>query len=313
MRRIVITGATGVIGMALINKCIEMGDEVLVLCNAQSARSKNIPKAANVRVVQCSMKDYALLNPDALGVKTGYDVFYHFAWACTSGAGRNDLSAQEENIKYTLEAVKLASKLGCKTFVGAGSQAEYGRYECDLNENMMLRPENGYGAAKAAASMMSRLLCNQLGIKHIWTRVLSVYGPYDGPNTMISSIVCKLLKNEDAPMTAGEQIWDYLYSDDAAKAFYLLSESGVDGETYLIASGKSKSLIEYAKAIEKCVPSEGKIIPGAVAYSDKQVMHLGADISKLKKDTGFEPEVDFEEGIRRTAEYIKTIIGQDIK
>lgn len=290
--------------MALINKCIEMGDEVLILARSSSARTANIPKNHGIEVRNCPMDEYQSADADSLNVKGDYDVFYHFAWGATSGAGRDDKATQEVNIKYTLDAVELAARLGCKTFVGAGSQAEYGRYECDLNENLDTHPEIAYGAAKLCASIESRKRCNELGIKHIWTRVLSVYGPYDGRKTMVSSIILKLLADEDAPMTAGGQIWDYIYSDDAANAFYLLADKGKGDEVYLIASGKPMKLLDYADIIKKCVPSKGRIDAGAIPYSDKQVMHLTADISKLKRDTGFECAVTFEEGIRRTAEFL---------
>lgn len=304
MRRVVITGATGVIGMALINKCIEMGDEVLVLARSSSARTANIPKNHRIEVRNCPMDEYKSSDADSLKIKGGYDVFYHFAWAATSGAGRDDMTTQEVNIGYTLDAVELAARLGCRTFVGAGSQAEYGRYECDLNEELDTHPEIAYGAVKLKASILSRKRCDELRIKHIWARVLSVYGPYDGKNTMVSSIILKLLAGENAPMTAGGQIWDYIYGDDAANAFYLLADKGRDGQIYLIASGKSMKLLDYAAVIEKCVPSKGRIDAGAIPYSDKQVMHLTADISKLKRDTGFECVVTFEEGIKRTAKFL---------
>lgn len=70
-----------------------------------------------------------------------YDVFYHLAWAGTTGKARNDMYLQNENIKFTLDAVELASKLGCKVFIGAGSQAEYGRYEGRLTPDTPVFPE----------------------------------------------------------------------------------------------------------------------------------------------------------------------------
>lgn len=99
------------------------------------------------------------------------------------------MQGQLQNIQYTLDAVELASRIGCKKFVGAGSQAEYGRVEGVLSASTPVFPENGYGIAKLCAGQMSRILCEQKQIEHIWTRILSIYGPYDGENTMIMSSI----------------------------------------------------------------------------------------------------------------------------
>ena len=80
---------------------------------------------------------------------------------------------------------------------------------------------------------MSRILCEQKQIEHIWTRILSIYGPYDGENTMIMSSIGKLLRGEKPALTKGEQQWDYLYSKDAGYAMYLLGEKGVSGKRAL--------------------------------------------------------------------------------
>ena len=143
----------------------------------------------------------------------------------TIGEQRNDLYMQNLNIKYTLDAVELAQRLGCNTFVGAGSQAEYGRVEGVISESTPARPENGYGIAKLAAGQMSRILANQYNMKHIWTRIFSVYCPYNDKSTMIMQSISKMVKEKSSPeYTKGEQIWDYIYSKDVAEALYLIAE-----------------------------------------------------------------------------------------
>ena len=223
VRRIVITGATGAIGMALIGLCIKKGVEVLVLCRKDSARAGRIPVHPLIRIRYCDLSQMKDWQPEE---EEPYDIFYHFAWAGTTGTTRNDMYLQNKNVEYTLDAIRLAGRLGCHTFIGAGSQAEYGRVEGKLNENTPVRPENGYGIAKLCAGLMSREECRSLGMRHIWTRVLSVYGPYDGENSVIMSSIQKFLRGEEPELTAGDQIWDYLYSEDAARAFLALGEKG---------------------------------------------------------------------------------------
>jgi len=126
MKRVIITGATGAIGMALIENLISDGIEVLVFCRHDSKRKERIPRHSLVSVNDCSLEQLATVENE-----TGkrYDVFYHFAWDGTTGNARNDMYLQNLNVKYSLDAVTVASRFGCHTFIGAGSQAEYGRVE----------------------------------------------------------------------------------------------------------------------------------------------------------------------------------------
>ena len=200
--------------------------------------------------------------------------------------------------------MKLAGFFGCKTFIGAGSQAEYGRVEGSLKPDTPAFPENGYGIAKLCAGQLTRILCGQLGIKHIWTRILSVYGPFDGEKTMVISSLRKMIKGEESLFTKGEQEWDYLFSEDAAKAMYLIAQKGIGNKIYVIGSGKTRKLMDYINVMDLKVNPAVHPVLGAIPYSDKQVMYLCADISELTKDTGFVPAVDFEEGIEKTVQYV---------
>ena len=296
----VITGATGAVGMALIKELCERGDEIVVLCRASSARSKRIPDAPNITKIDCPLDKMNELELDGK-----YDAFFHFAWEGTTGEARNDMYLQNRNLKHTLDAVSLASRLGCSVFVGAGSQAEYGRVEGDLNAQTPAFPENGYGMAKLCAGQMSRVMCAQLGIRHIWTRILSVYGEYDGENSLISFAIGKALAGERASFTAGEQVWDYLYSKDVAKAMTALAERGRDGGVYCLGSGKKRLLREYLEVLRDTANPDAELGLGDRPYPDKQVMYLCADISDLVKDTGYEPQTTFEDGIKKTIEWYK--------
>ncbi len=296
MRRAIVTGATGAVGTALIRNLIKNQVEVLVLCRSGSKRLNAIPKHSLVRVADCSLDRLSELENDT---GNSYDVFYHFAWEGTFGAERNDVDMQNRNVRYTLDAVRAAKRFGCHTFIGAGSQAEYGRVEGVLRADTPAFPENGYGIGKLCAGQMSRILCHQLGMRHIWTRILSVYGPNDGQNTMVMSTINKLKNGEIPKLTLGEQMWDYLYSEDAGEAFYLIGKNGVDGKTYTLGSGEAHPLKEYVKIIRDVVAPEGELNFGAVPYAENQVMYLCADISELINDTGWKPTTEFKEGIRR--------------
>ncbi len=300
MKRAIITGATGAIGTALIAELIKNDVEVLIFCREGSARNVQIPQSALVTKKYCDLAQLKSVQNDT---GKSYDVFYHFAWAGTTGAARDDMHLQNTNVAYSLDAVETAKRFGCHMFIGAGSQAEYGRVQGVLKPDTPAFPENGYGMAKLCAGQMTREHAHRLGMKHIWVRILSMYGPNDGAQSMVMSTISKLKAGEVPQFTKGGQMWDYLYSGDAAGAFYQLGENGVDGKTYVLGSGQARPLAEYIKEIRDVAAPEGKIELGAIPYGTKQVMYLCADISALTADTGFWPETSFRAGITKTLQW----------
>ncbi|MBO5898712.1 MAG: NAD(P)-dependent oxidoreductase, partial [Clostridia bacterium] len=292
--RAIITGATGVVGNALIQELIQNGDEVLVLAQKGSKRNETIPNSPLVSVRFCDLSELATLqNTDS----RPFDVFYHLAWDGTVGQARDDMYRQNRNVTYALDAVHTAHRFGCQCFVGAGSQAEYGRVEGILTPDTPTRPEMGYGIGKLCAGLMTRKECHALGMRHIWARILSVYGPYDGMQSVVMSTIESLRRGESPKLTRGEQMWDFLFSYDAARALVLLAERGIDGKTYVLGSGHARPLSEYMAEIRDVVAPSVPLSLGALPYGSGQIMHLEADISALREDLGWEPAHTFRQGI----------------
>lgn len=334
MKYAYITGATGAIGMALTAALLSKGTAVTVYVRRDSKRiaQMNVFKQerfeGRLRIEYAALSELAGCDADRAAV-CGDGVFYHLGWSGTFGVSRNDRALQQKNVEYTMEAARLAARLGCRAFVGAGSQAEYGRARGTLTPDMPAGPENEYGRAKLAAGEASRKLCAELGMRHCWVRILSVYGPYDGADTMIMSVIRSLLAGQEAELTAGGQIWDYLYSEDAAEALYRIGElktrvsgngtmqeeSPLDrriqaredaGGIYCLGSGRGRPLKEYILELCRAAGADERQLRfGAVPYEPSQVMELTADIASLTKDTGFVPKIDFDEGIRRTIQWYR--------
>ncbi len=304
----ILTGPTGAIGLALIRELTSRGIRVTAVCRPGSARKSEIVSHPLLNVVECDLSDLRRL-PECCAHE--FDVFYHFGWANTFGAAaRNDMDAQVSNIRFALDAVRAAADLGCRVFIGAGSQAEYGRVEGLLRPDTPCFPENGYGMAKLCAGEMTRVECEKLGLSQIWVRILSVYGPGDGAGTLVSSVIDALLAGRVPACTAGEQLWDYLYSADAANAFVLLAERGKHGAVYPLGSGQIRPLKEYICAIRDAIDPALPIGFGEIPYARNSVMHLGADLAALTADTGFLPKTTFEEGIRSTIAFVQARQGE---
>lgn len=301
-KRVAVTGVTGAVGMALLETCIRNDYEVLAVCRRGSLRNSRIPARPGITVIEADLNE---LDTVALADDKPCETFYHLAWGGTFGADRDDLKMQVHNIEGTLGAVSLAARLGCRTFVGAGSQAEYGRTQGILRPDTPVFPKNGYGMAKLCAGQMSRKACEQLGLQHIWVRVFSVYGPYDRAETMVSTSLRQMLRNRETRFTQGEQLWDFLYSADAADALFRIGLHPVHGRVYCLGSGKARPLREYILKMKELTNCKAPVRLGEIPYSSNQVMHLCADIHELTKDTGFVPVTDFETGICETIQWMR--------
>ena len=217
IRRAVVNGPLGTVGMATVNNLLSRGIETLAVCFPGDPRIANLPSGA--KVIELDMREIRRLPEIAGG---GADAFFHLAWMGTIGPGRNDAAVQTENIRCAVEAARTAKELGCAVFIGVGSQAEHGRIEGLVRPDSPCCPNTGYGIAKLCAGQMTRLLCRQLGMRHVWARILSAYGPGDGPLSVIPTLLGRLLKKEKPALTRGEQLWDFCYSGDAAEALYRL-------------------------------------------------------------------------------------------
>ena len=302
MKRIVVTGATSMIGVALIEECLRHDIEIYAVVRSSSGKAGRLPLSEKIHLTDCSLENL----PDLPGrIPGGCDTFYHIAWGNTGEARNKSTELQSRNIFYTLQAVRAAAELGCRRFIGAGSQAEYGPMDVEkISPDSPVNPSTPYGASKLAAGHLAGMLCRELGMECIWPRIFSVYGKYEKETTMVASGLRKMLAGEPTEFTPAMQRWDYLYSRDAGRAFYLIGEKGKGGSVYCVGSGQARPLKEYIEEMA-ALTGAGKPGIGAKPYPPGAVMNLCADIGTLTGDTGFIPEYTFEQGIRETIEWIK--------
>jgi nucleoside-diphosphate-sugar epimerase len=304
MNKIIVTGATSMIGVSIIETCLmENASKIYAVVRPATNKLERLPKDSRISVIECASEDYD--NLPGL-IEDCCDVFYHVAWSATGEDRNHDILGQEKNIEYTLHALNAAKQLKCIKFIGAGSQAEYGRLNLDkIKESSPVNPVQPYGIAKYAAGKLAAEQAKKMGMDFIWVRIFSVYGKYDRPTTMIADTIKKLLLDEHTSFTAAEQRWDYLYSSDAGRAFYLIGEKSTGNKVYCLGSGLAYPLKDYIKTIGNIVNPGSSLGIGEIPYPDGTVMNLCADISSLEKDTGWYPIVSFEDGVKEIMDYMK--------
>lgn len=295
MNKVVITGATGMIGLAVLHECISHGKSVLAIVRPNSININRIPKSPQVSIFECEADEYSKCKVLQFGEE--WDVFFHFAWNSIDSADRDNVDMQNQNIRNTLSAVRLAKQLGCRMFVGAGSQAEYGTFRTGkVGPDTPTNPIDAYGIAKLSAGKFSAILAQQLDMISVWVRIFSIYGPYDRSSSLIQSTIKKMVKNEVPKFTEATQLWDYLYSSDAGRAFFLIGEKCRNTQVYCLGSGESRPLIEYINILHRLINPNLELGIGQIPTNSPPVS-IEADIRSLTDDVGFVPNVTFKQGI----------------
>ena len=302
MNKIVITGPTGAIGYALIKKALSQNMKVLAVVRPENRKLDAFRSDDNFSICECDIRNYSDIKIDEK-----YDAFIHLAWASPFGEERNNEDIQNLNVQYELDAVHLAKRLGCKEFIGAGSQAEYGPHDGNITEKTVPEPVTAYGKAKIKACNEASELCKDLGISFFWTRIFSVYGIGEKSYTLTSACIENFLKNKCPALSPCIQIWDYINSDDTADAFFSILEKGTPGEIYNVASGQYRELRCFVQDIYDDIKPGCDLVFGKGSYYKNQVMSLKADVTKLK-GTGWKPETDFKDGIHKLIEYKKATV-----
>jgi UDP-glucose 4-epimerase len=294
--RIIISGSGGFLGNAFMDFCKKKGYTFLIL---KRNGKTTVSELENQVVYFKSLLEEDLINNIK---KFNPTVFVNFAWKGVGSNERDSIDQFRYNINLALESVELAHLVGCSKWLGLGSQAEYGLKNHQINENDYCTPISNYGKSKLATSIAALGLCESLGIQGIWTRVFSVYGENDHPNALIPTLINKMVLNEEVNVTECNQIWDYLYVEDAIKAIHLLISENVSG-IYNLASGKDIILKEVVNLIKKETNSHSVINFGAIPFSENSVRHLSADISKINQNTNWQSETSLEVGIQKTVSY----------
>lgn len=288
----VVTGATSMIGVALIKCLIKNNHKVLAIVRKNSKKIARLPKSHLISIYESD-----LCAIETVKCNGKYDVFYHLGWAGTSKKERDDSLIQSRNIQYTLSAVKLAKKLGCSRFIGAGSQAESGIIKKEITEDTVGQPETAYGVAKSCSNFMSLKLCKEYNITHIWARIFSVYGLLDNEYTLINYCLNKFKNNEDAVFSSASQYWNFIFEDDAARMLYAMSKGDVPEGIYCVAHPESKILKEFILQIKEATTSSSKMF--FKQQNNENLVTLFVNAKKTYQKIKYTPETSFQEGLMK--------------
>ena len=286
---IVLTGATGFLGKALCRELKENGHTVTAIIRPESSEKAEYLEAD--KRIMLSLNNLEQLSGN-------YQVFFHLAWNGSGGEERNDYHTQLENLIYMEKALKAAKNCGCHKFIGAGSQAEYGViHERTTEYKTVPAPSMMYGAAKLSCLHMGRVLAEQLGISFVWPRIYSVYGPRKNDPTLLGYVARTLRAGKIPELSRCENMWDFMYITDFARAMRMLAETSDTEGIYHIASGKTGKLKHFVEQLRDAIRPDIKLGFGMKQTDLNRTFWLEPDVSRLE-ELGFRCMTTFGNGIQ---------------
>jgi UDP-glucose 4-epimerase len=296
--RVLVTGASGHIGSFVARRLLADGHSVVGGVRASSDLWRLAGIADSLELAQLDLATLAT-EPGAIG-RLRPDVVVHAAWSGISAASRDDPRHVVANVGGTLELVRQCGEAGVRTFVGLGSQAEYGPREEPLREDMTPHPVSLYGSAKLATADLGGALCAAYGMRFAWLRLTAAYGPMDDRAHLLPTVIRELLAARRPAVSLGTQEWDYLYVEDVAEAIRAVVVTEA-------AQGVLNLSDVHAWTVRALVEQVRDLIDPRLQLGfgerDGTASSVRGDPSRLRRLTGWTPTVALPEGLRATVEW----------
>ncbi len=308
-----VTGGAGFIGSHLCERLLEKGG-VVCLDNfdpyySPQAKRNNIEplmKHPGFELVEGNILDRELLS--RLFADVDY-VFHNAAQAGVRASVENPLKTHEVNATGTLNLLEAAADSGVRKVINASSSSVYGKVSyLPFDEDHPNMPVSPYGASKLVAEHYCRVFSELHGLETVSLRYFTVFGPRMRPDLAINIFTGKALNNEPIEVFGdGEKTRDFTFIDNIIDANLRAIERG--SGVYNIGGGERISINELAKRIVAIVGSESKIIYSDSVKGDAE--HTWSDVSKARRDIGYEPGIGLDQGLERYVEWYIEANGPD--
>jgi nucleoside-diphosphate-sugar epimerase len=313
--RVLLTGASGLIGSRAIAPLLAAGHEVHALGRRAGAAAGvavggSAPASAGLIWHEVDLLDDRAVQP--LVAEIAAERLLHLAWYTEHGR----FWSSGENLNWVAASVRLLrafAQAGGRRAAIAGTCAEYDWTQLDGRcreldgadgPATVERPATLYGACKRATRLVCEAYAREAELSLAWGRVFLLYGPGEDERRLVPQVARALLAGEQAPTSDGAQVRDFMHADDVAAGFVALLDSAVEGPVN-IASGEGVSIADVLALIASAAGRPELLRLGALARRAGDPDLLVADVRRLREEVGFAPSVALSQGIAETVDSLR--------
>ncbi len=302
--KVLVTGGAGFIGSHLVDLLVTRGYEVVTVDSLATGRRENVNPDA--RLMDIDIRDHRLSR--IFQQERPRFVCHHAAQASIPTSVQEPTEDADVNVGGSLHLLERCREYGVEKFIYISSGgAIYGEPQAlPCQEHHPLRPLSPYGVSKLAVEFYLPVYKELCGLNYTILRYGNVYGPRQDPYGeagVVAIFAGQMLQRERATINGtGEQERDFLYVEDAARANLLCLEAG-DGEAYNIGSGVGTTVNEIFRRLKGLTGYQ--LQPFFAPPKEGEVFRIYLDVTKARKELGWEPTVSLEDGLARTVEHLE--------
>jgi len=309
LKSALVTGATGFIGAALVDRLLAENVEVTCLVRPRSARAYPLPADPRVHFVEVPSFETVILQSALAGISA--EAVCHLASYGVQQTDRDIDQMVEGNVSIVLHLLQATAHWPLRRFVHTGSCSEYGYPGTEgtlIAETQPIRPQSLYGAVKAASVLSGSALAASLNIPFVTLRLFGVFGTHERPPRLIPYLISRLQNDEPVDLTPGEQVRDFLFEDDVTAAFLdaATSEGLESGEVYNVCSSVPTRIREVGEMVADAMGRPRDLLHwGERPYRSDELMWLVGDNRRFREATTWGPVFGLADGIRRLLEHAR--------
>jgi nucleoside-diphosphate-sugar epimerase len=304
-----VTGGAGFIGSHMVDALLNDGHNVRVVDNFSTGKRENLAHVLDrIELHEISITDRDVLAEAMQGVDF---VFHLAAQASVPRSVKDPIGSNDNNVNGTLNVLLTARDAGVKRVLYAGSSSAYGNVQSEFkSEDMLPRPLSPYAAAKLAGEHYCQAFAQVYDLETVVVRYFNVFGPRQDPLSAYAAVIPKFataMLDDQPPSVEGDglQSRDFTYIANVVHGNLLACHTeGVSGEIFNIACGGRINLLEMIDQLNTLLGKQ--IEPVFVDPRPGDVKHSRAAIDKARQLLGYEPLVDFDEGLDRTLSWYET-------